>query len=350
MAKILLLGGTGAMGVYLVPELLNLGHDVFVTSRSERKSDNNKLNYLKGSAHDNLFLTKILTDKYDAIVDFMVYTTEEFRQKYELLLLNTEHYIFLSTYRVFAESSVPITENSRKLLEVSKNSEYLATDEYALTKARQENVLRESKYKNWTIIRPTITYSKTRFQLGTLEASTVIVRSIHNCPVILPQEMLDKQTTMTWAGDVAKMIARLILNQNAFCEEYNACTAEHRSWKEVAEYYKKLIGLNVVPVSIDTYIKVIGGKYQILYDRMFNRIMDNSKILKAIGMKQNELMPLFDGLAKELSNKYSLESIKMDNWRIHHKMDKITHTSLSKREYFICLFSLFKEKLRKYLF
>lgn len=67
MAKILLLGGTGAMGVYLVPELISLGHNVFATSRSARKSDNVKLTYTKGNAQNNSFIKEILADKYDAI-------------------------------------------------------------------------------------------------------------------------------------------------------------------------------------------------------------------------------------------------------------------------------------------
>ena len=37
--KILLLGGTGAMGVYLVPELLRMGYQVYITSRSRHLSN-----------------------------------------------------------------------------------------------------------------------------------------------------------------------------------------------------------------------------------------------------------------------------------------------------------------------
>ena len=71
MSKILILGGTGAMGVYLVPELLNMGHDVYVTSRSERASGNEKLHYIQGDAHNNTFITRLLEDKYDASGEFM---------------------------------------------------------------------------------------------------------------------------------------------------------------------------------------------------------------------------------------------------------------------------------------
>ena len=311
MRKILLLGGTGAIGVYLVPELINLGFDVFVTSRSTTKSDIDKLAYIKGNARDITFLKKILTDSYDAIVDFMAYPTEEFRYRYELLLESTKHYIFLSSGRVFAESNLPLTETSPRLLDVSNDSKYLATDEYALAKARQENILRNSQYKNWTIIRPTITYSKTRFQLGTLEAQTLFFHVLCNRPVILPQEMLNKQTAMTWAGDVAAMIAPLILNKSAFCEDFNVCTAEHRLWEDIASYYNKLIGLNISIMDFEPYLKIMekegwGTKYQLLYSRMYNRIWDNSKILKITDMQQTSLMPIYEGLAKELSNSQNI--------------------------------------------
>ena len=41
--KILVLGGTGAMGVYLVPELLRMGYRVDVVSLDDIKSDNPNL-------------------------------------------------------------------------------------------------------------------------------------------------------------------------------------------------------------------------------------------------------------------------------------------------------------------
>jgi len=342
MAKVLLLGGTGAIGVYLIPELISSGHDVYVTSRSARKSDQNKLTYIQGNAREEIFIKKILTDKYDAIVDFMVYTTNEFHSRHELLLKNSEHYLFISSCRVFAESDVPITENTPRLLDVSKDSDYLATDEYALAKARQENILRESSYKNWTIIRPAITYSKTRFQLCTLEADTIICRTQNNCPVILPQEALQKQTPMTWGGDVAKMIAQLVLNQDALKEDFNAVSHEYRTWEEIALYYKNLIGLTVVTTDLNSYIKTVGGKYQILYSRMYNRVMDNSKILKVTGIPKESLTSIYDGLARELSDYFKLhESIK-PNYVINSGMDRITQTKISLKK------ATVKEKLIYY--
>ena len=40
---------------------------------------------------------------------------------------------------------------------------------------------------------------------------------------------------MTWAGDVAKMLSRLVLNPGACTQAYIVSTSEHRTWEEIAE-------------------------------------------------------------------------------------------------------------------
>ena len=58
--KILVLGGTGAMGVDLVKNLGERAEKVIVTSRSKRKSEFNNVKYVKGDAHDTAFLQSLL--------------------------------------------------------------------------------------------------------------------------------------------------------------------------------------------------------------------------------------------------------------------------------------------------
>jgi nucleoside-diphosphate-sugar epimerase len=231
----------------------------------------------------------------------------EFSDKYEMMLSSTDHYIFLSSYRVYADSAVPIKEDSPRLLDVSDDKEFLATEDYSLYKARQEDILKASKYDNWTIVRPAVTYSKFRYQLVTLEANTVIYRAMNKLPVLLPKEAMPIYGTMSWAGDVARMISRLILNPDALRETYTVSTAEHHTWEEIANFYKELIGLEYITIDTETYLGFFdpsharGARYQLMYDRCFNRIIDNTKILYATGLKQSDLMPLKAGLKKELS-------------------------------------------------
>ncbi|MDR0920390.1 MAG: NAD-dependent epimerase/dehydratase family protein, partial [Oscillospiraceae bacterium] len=299
--KILLLGGTGAIGVYVVPKLIELGYDVYVTTRKERYSGNHSLKYITGNAKDINFLREQLALNYDVIIDFMIYKTEEFRSRIDELLTSCKHYLFLSSYRVYGDNS-PIVETSVRLLNSVKDEEYLKTDEYGLTKARQEDILTASKYKNWTILRPSITYSKERFQLGVMEANEFVNRALKHKPIIFPKEMMSKQTTLTWAGDVATLISKLILEEKAMAQSYTLATSEHHTWGEILEYYKDILKVKVKIISLDTFSSIFGRNYQIKYDRMFNRIIDNSKVLADTGVKQSDFMPLYDGLKIELTN------------------------------------------------
>lgn len=270
---------------------------------------NQNVRYFQKDGLDDDVLKEMLDENhYDAIIDFMLYTqTAMFEKRCKMLLEGTKHYIFLSTYRVYSSLELPIRESSPRLLDASCDKKFLQNEgnEYSLYKARQENVLRACGYDHWTIVRPAITFSKYRYQLVTLEAPELIVRALQKKPVILPEQAMDVQATMSWAGDVGKLFARLVLNQKTFGETYSICTSEHHTWREIAQYYKELIGLDYITVDTETYLNIMGWRpysdYQLLYDRCLNRIMDNSKILDATGMKQSELTPIKEALAKELA-------------------------------------------------
>lgn len=141
--RVLLLGGTGAMGVHLT-DILSKQYVVTVTSRRMRRPKNN-IEYVQGNAKDLKFLNSILEKKWDVIVDFMVYSTEEFSERVNLFLNSTEQYIFLSSARVYDGYEVPMKENFNRLADSSKDSVFLNTDDYALAKARQEDILKSSK-------------------------------------------------------------------------------------------------------------------------------------------------------------------------------------------------------------
>ena len=307
--KILVPGGTGAMGVYLVPELLKLGYKVDVVSLDDTESDHSNLRCFKADFKDGPTVERFLENEYDCIIDFMIYNGPDFRANYRRLVENCGHYIYLSSYRVYANDRHPITENAPRLLDVSPDTEFLAAqdNEYSLYKAIGEDVLSSSGMTNWTAIRPAITFSKRRFQLVILEADTLIYRAKTGKTVILPKEALNIRATMSWAGDVAKMISRLALNRDSFGEIYTVATAEHNSWDTIAEYYRDLIGLKYAAVDKEDFLSCMsadnsrGIRWQLDYDRLFDRTVDNGKILGVTGMRQSELTTVYNGLKRELT-------------------------------------------------
>ena len=303
--NILILGGTGAMGASLVPVLSKKGNKVYITSRRKRLSDMADIQYIQGNAHDNNFLSNILKDKfYDAIVDFMVYNTAEFKSRIDLLLEHTSQYVYISSSRVYANENGRITEKSKRLLDVCTDEEYLKTDEYALTKARQENILLSSGKKNWTIIRPYITYNVERLQLGVYEKENWLYRALHGRSIVFNKDVADKFTTMTYGYDVALRIADIIGKEKALGEAIHITTAETIKWMDILNLYVSIIEKKIgkkpriclLNNSVNTS-KVFGNEYQIKYDRLYNRSFDSSKI-DMISECTEKYVTLEEGLTK----------------------------------------------------
>lgn len=306
MKKVLILGATGAMATYLVPHLINSGYSVTGITLEDVLSDTEKLNYIKANAKDKSFLSEILSEGFDAIVDFLVYNTKEmFREYFDIFKESGAHYIFLSSYRVYS-GEYPITEETPRIFDTPLPDGFVTDLEYSIYKAEEEDLLRSSGYPRYTIVRPAVTYSSRRFQLTTLEANVLIPRMLAGKTVTLPEGAMDCEATMTWAGDIAKMIGAIILNPEAYGETYTVSTSEHHTWREIAEMYKRVFGLKYVAIPDDDYLDIFGfgvyARQQLKYDRCFMRIIDNSKIMKLAGLRPGDLMPLEEGLKLELSS------------------------------------------------
>ncbi len=324
--KALVFGGTGAMGVYLVPKLVERGYIVDVLSLDNVVSEDDRIRYIQANVMDLEQISKLLENNYDILVDFMTYSTVQFLERYRLYLDKVKHYYFFSTYRIY-DNYQPITEGSPRLADTQFDPVYVNCQDYSFYKARQEDILRNSETKNWTIFRPAVTYSKRRFQLVTLEAEILVWRMMRGKTVLLPEKALDCQATMSWAGDVAEMIARIIDNPNAGGETFTIATAEHHTWREIAEYYKEIGGLDYIAVDTEDYLKCLSAeenihiRQQVTLDRFFDRVVDNSKILKFTGMKQEDLMPLKEGLKREYAN-LTIDTIK-SNEGVNERMDEM---------------------------
>ena len=306
MKKVLLIGGTGALGTYLTQELVKIGYSVDVVSMDEKQSIVKNLRYFQHDAKDLAFLENIVKNEYDAIVDFMIYhTVAEFAKYCHLFLDNTAHYLYLSSYRVYADAKDMVNEETPRLLDALPEG-YIKANDYAIYKAEGEDYLRATGKTNWTILRPTITFSKRRFQLTVLEGAHFLHRAQAGKTVLLPEIALDAQATLSWAGDFGKMVARLLFNPYAFGEAYTVGTAEHHSWREMAEMYARIVGLKYQAIETDEFLDIMDGhahffKQGLFYDRCLNRAIDNTKILNATGYKQSDLMPTEEGLRMELS-------------------------------------------------
>lgn len=323
--KILALGATGAIGNLLVKLLARNGHAVSVTSRSAHTSQAN-LQYLTGNAQHDAFLKPILSEPWDAIIDFMVYDTQTFARRMNQFLQSTDQYVFLSTGRVFASSAPALRESSPRLLDVCRDSSYLATDEYALTKARQEDLLRASQKTNWTIVRPYITFGEARLQLGPLEKEEWLYRATQGRSIVFCESMMDRETTLTDGADVAAMIAELVGRQEALGEDFNLTNGISVSWNSVLDIYlSALAGKRgkkppVLLQDLDAFCKATNPA-QVRYDRIYHRRFDTTKISAIYDFSQisNPLAALAKRVEEALSGTVVFGPI---NWRAEALRDR----------------------------
>lgn len=303
--KILLIGGGGTLGTYTAKELLRLGCFVDIICPEEKVSDNERLSFFKEYATLE-FLSKLLSqNKYDGIVNFIHYTSlEDYKPFHKLLSENTGHLIFLSSYRVYADLQHPITETAPLLADVIKDDEeFLKTEDYALPKARCEKFLREqSETKNWTVVRPVISFSYRRFDLVTVSGYEIIDASRSGKTIILPEAAKNLTAGLDWAGNSGKLIANLLFKKECFGETYTVSTAQNLTWGEVADIYTRLTGAKFRWTDTEEYVNTGHGGYILFYDRFYDRTVDNSKILNATGLKKEDFASIEDGIKIELNN------------------------------------------------
>ncbi|MBQ2957995.1 MAG: NAD-dependent epimerase/dehydratase family protein [Clostridia bacterium] len=307
MKRVLVIGGTGTMGRYLCPILAGRGYEVDAIAGEIRK-DQPGIRYHFANALDNTVLETYLKKGYDAVVDFMWYRDDLYRSRYKLFLEHTGHYFVLSSYRVYAESAAPLTEQSPRLAEaLPADDVWKHSTGYAQIKCEMEDLLQQSDGNNWTILRPTVVYCPGRMPLVTWSNNEVALRAYAGREIVLPREAMDKKTTIVWAEDVARMIAGLMFKPETKKEIYNIATSETTTWGEILNCYGELFGLKAHLCDTDAYFKMICGgstdqnvinqrRFLLYYDRLYDRSVDNSKVLEAAGLKQSDLMPIRKGL------------------------------------------------------
>lgn len=299
MKKVLLIAGGGTLGLYTAEELLRLGHKVDIICLDDKKSDNENLRFFKAEATVRYLEDLFSHTHYDGIVNFIHYPDyKAYIPYHELLSRNTDHLIFLSSYRVYADVQHPITENAPQLIDVIKDDPLLLEkDDYGISKSRAERYLAESTCpKNYTVVRPVISFSDRRLDIVTTSGQMVVEAAREGKALKLPLEAKNLTAGLDWAGNSGKLIANLLFKKDCIGETYTVSSAQNLTWGEVADIYTELLGVKFewVPASFPSDLWIWR------YDRACDRKIDNSKILKATGLKPNDFKSIKEGIMSEL--------------------------------------------------
>lgn len=315
------------MGVPLV-SLLSEKNEVWVTSRSVRAAQGN-VHYIQGDAQSRDFLlSQLRIRRYDAVIDFMVRSKENLESVLTEILRATNQYIFISSARVYAQSEAPITENTPRLLDISTDEEFLRTEEYSLAKAREEDLIINHGLKNWTIIRPSVTYNDYRLQLGAFEKEGWLYRALHGRSIVFSEDLAGKITTMTSGNDVARGIAAIVGDHRAFGEVFQITSPKSLLWRDVLSIY-----LEVLENYLNAHVKVCWTKetvywqfpeqiYRLKYCRLYNRRFDNRKVGQFIDT--DSFASPEQGLKDSLTHFLKQPKFQHMDWRLEGIHDRLS--------------------------
>ena len=301
MSKILVIGGTGNMGRPLVKSLAETGHCVSVVCRKNvSEEDANRLagnggGYYYGNSKDSTFMEGVLKQHYDAIVDFCIYSSEEFKERIGTFLGTTDQYVCLSTAAVYADIPTPKNESSPRYMEVDPPQEGSAKRNwYCYEKARIEDMLFNSNKRNWTIVRPGITMNANHIGWGNWWDDAWVGRIMRGRKVAVEQDMLDFKFSLSSGMQVAALIGSIIGNPKAMGEVFNVCSGEVWSWRGMLETYRRIFAKHGYELKVG-YVNskdVIGTntmrEYWYKRARLLNRVFDNAKIRSIIPMQKPE--------------------------------------------------------------
>ena len=307
MNTALLIAGAGTLGGPAYMELARLGWSVDVISLEEFASVMPRLNFIKADATTESIREFLEGRRYDAIVDFLhVPEAEAQRCRIDLMLDHTDQFVFLSSYRTYTGRDKIITESSEQWIDAPANDRMLEEDDYAIPKARGERHLLSSGRRNWTVVRPVISFSHFRLDLVTVGAYAILHRTAAGKKIPLPVEVRDKHCAVTWGGNTGLQLAHLIGRSDVMGEAFTLGMDEGLTWGDVAAFYEELAGARFEWISAEDYIKIAtGGSYMdeqmIWTDRNLDRRVNFSKVMRVTGLDPSRFMPCRDAIARELA-------------------------------------------------
>ncbi|SFH59300.1 Nucleoside-diphosphate-sugar epimerase [Lachnospiraceae bacterium NLAE-zl-G231] len=281
---ILMIGGSGIISSEICNLAIEHGDSVSIFNRGRRKEEiNSKANLIIGDMRNESVqsITDKIMSSYDVVMDFISYTPEQLRKTIDIFSSRCKQFVFVSSATVYSsDAPLPFKEDSKL-----ENTKW----KYAQDKVDCENFLASSELScEYTIIRPYVTYGRTRIplQIAPLEYYTIINRIKCHKPIIISGEHVE--CTLTNSKDFAIGAYGLLLNEKAYGEAFHITGDYRTTWKEVVLCLAEKINEDVEFINIPMQYLQVHKKYcgfdvsEILGDKGRNMIFDNSKIKRVV--------------------------------------------------------------------
>lgn len=145
--RIVILGGTGHIGTYLIPRLIRDGHQVVCVSRGQRQPyqssrawDQVEMTVIDRAASEasGIFGEQVAALRPDVVMDLICFTVDSARQLVDALRGKIQHFLHCGTIWVYGPSTVvPTTEDQPRRPFGEYGMQKAAIEVYLLDEARR---------------------------------------------------------------------------------------------------------------------------------------------------------------------------------------------------------------------
>lgn len=336
--KILFIGGTGRLSSDVAKLALEKNNDVYLLTRgsnNRKKFVDPRYKMIYGNIRDTEECKKKLKDfKFDVIIDFLTFNTEQLENTLDVIKNHYKQYIFISTATVYSKNNEDEIISENKTIVGNKKWKY-AYDKF-LCEEKIKEYFSDNEEATYTIVRPYVTYNETRIPYPIIPQNNMYEYSLINriinekCIPIINNG--DISTTITNSKDFAKAVVGLLNNSSAYGEAFHITSNENVTWENVIDYIGQYYDKDVKKVnfSIDEFSNKYPEYRGILEgDKGHSMKFDNSKIKKVVPDFECEVC-LKDGIKKCIQFFEDNEEFKKIDYYWDGKIDKICNCKKEK--------------------
>lgn len=281
--KVLVIGGTGTIGLGIIKESIKKGYDTYTISRGFHNDRlPSECTILKGDIKKTETIKKLLADKeFDVIFDGLVFRVPNLKSSLQMYSGKCKQYIFVSTTGIYKR--IPVGEYLREDTEQGR-----VAWEYNEGKIDCENYLKEHKDElpfNYTIVRPSVTYGDRRIPFTIVSRSkqwSLVERIKEDKPIIAGPNV---RFSVCHLDDFSKAVVGLFLNAASYGQAFHVGGAEIIHWddtiKELAILENKTP--KIIHIDIELMKKYYPELYlEIKYNKADELLLSNEKIEDAV--------------------------------------------------------------------
>ncbi len=285
--KILFIGGTGLISSACSELAVARGHELTILNRArsgtypvpagarllsaDMRGD---LGQLRACLHD---------DHFDAVVDWIAFTSEHVSRDIDLFTGRTDQYVFISSASAYHKPPVNYLVTEATPLE---NPFWQYSREKIACEEQLQRAIRERGFPA-TIVRPSLTYGPSQIPLAVnswQHPYTAVARIKQGKKLIVPGDGTSLWV-MTWNEDFAVGLLGVLGNPSAVGEVFHITSDEVLSWNQI--YHELFSALNrevnIVHIPSDllaAYREEFTGS--LIGDKSNSLVFDNSKIKRFV--------------------------------------------------------------------